>query len=150
MFHLGAMDWGPNREGIEWFLTSVWPTLVARHPGTEFHLAGKGLDPTVYAHIPGVVNHGEVPDAESFSTEFDLLVVPLLRGAGIRVKIVEAMAKGIPVATTGKGVAGLDPKTDSALCTAHRSNWATSRWNLNQPEQLGLWLTFPGNRHGAV
>lgn len=137
MFHLGAMDWGPNREGIEWFLTSVWPTLVARHPGTEFHLAGKGLDPTVYAHIPGVVNHGEVPDAESFSTEFDLLVVPLLRGAGIRVKIVEAMAKGIPVATTGKGVAGLD--LEDRQCIVHGPPEELGDLLdgiLNQPEQL--------------
>ena len=134
MFHLGAMDWGPNREGIEWFLTSVWPTLVARHPGTEFHLAGKGLDPTVYAHIPGVVNHGA--DAESFSTEFDLLVVHLLRGAGIRVKMWRPWPKGF-LWPTGKGVAGLD--LEDRQCIVHGPPEELGDLLdgiLNQPEQL--------------
>ena len=137
MFHLGAMDWGPNREGVDWFLNSVWPSVVARHPDTEFHLAGKGLDPTWHSDIPGVVNHGEVPDAEAFCAQFDLLVVPLLRGAGIRVKIVEAMAKGIPVATTSKGVAGLD--LEDRQCIAHGPPEQLDDLLdgiLNQPEQL--------------
>ncbi len=108
LFHLGAMDWGPNREGVAWFVDAVWPELVKRHPGTEFHLAGKSLPPDLHAEVEGIVNHGEVPDADAFASQYDMLVVPLLRGAGIRVKIVEALAKGIPVATTKMGVAGLD------------------------------------------
>ena len=107
LFHVGAMDWLPNREGIDWFIASVWPTLRTRHPDLEFHIAGKGLHPLRHAEVSGVVNHGEVPDSDAFATERDLLVVPLLRGAGIRVKIVQAMANGIPVATTTKGGHGL-------------------------------------------
>ena len=107
LFHVGAMDWKPNEEGIDWFIKSVWPTLLSRHPHIEFHLAGKGLAPSRYGDVQGVINHGEVPDSDAFAAERDLLVVPLLRGAGIRVKIVQALAKGIPVATTTKGVQGL-------------------------------------------
>ncbi|MBK12961.1 MAG: hypothetical protein CL849_05460 [Crocinitomicaceae bacterium] len=117
LFHLGAMDWGPNREGIAWFIDSVWPELVKRHPGTEFHLAGKSLPPDLHAGVEGIVNHGEVADADLFASQYDMLVVPLLRGAGIRVKIVEALAKGIPVATTKMGVAGLDLENrDCIIC----------------------------------
>ena len=61
--------------------------------------------------------NGEVADADLFASQYDMLVVPLLRGAGIRVKIVEALAKGIPVATTKMGVAGLDLENrDCIIC----------------------------------
>ena len=67
LFHLGAMDWGPNREGIAWFVDSVWPDLVKRHPGIEFHLAGKSLPPDLHTGVQGIVNHGEVADADAFA-----------------------------------------------------------------------------------
>ena len=137
LFHLGAMDWGPNREGIDWFIQQVWPALRQSHPSAEFHIAGKGLDPKDHADIPGVFNHGEVPDARAFSSSMDLLVVPLLRGAGIRVKIVDAMAQGIPVATTHKGAQGLDMEGKGCMVHAHPAEFGAALADLmNHPERL--------------
>lgn len=137
LFHLGAMDWAPNKEGVDWFVHSVWSGLRRQHPGIELHLAGKGLNPQLYSDIEGVFNHGEVDDADAFNAQFDLLVVPLLRGAGIRVKIVEAMAKGIPVATTAKGAAGLDVEDQMCLVHAEPEAFESALSDLiDHPERL--------------
>ena len=137
LFHIGAMDWKPNAEGIDWFISSVWPALLSRHPNVEFHLAGKGLEPDRYNDVPGVINHGEVPDADAFAADCDLLVVPLLRGAGIRVKIVQALAKGIPVATTTKGGQGLGLQNGDGIAWDDADSFADCISNiLCQPSML--------------
>lgn len=137
MFHLGAMDWGPNREGVEWFLAEVWPVVLRSHPNTEFHLAGKGLNPSMWADVPGLVNHGEVEDASAFAQQHDVLVVPLLRGAGIRVKIVESFSLGIPVVSTTMGVQGLEIINHNSLIQADPKDLAAALIDLlKSPERL--------------
>lgn len=130
MFHLGAMDWGPNREGVSWFLREVWPKVLRAHPNSEFNLAGKGLRPDAWTDVPGVVNHGEVEDAAAFAGQHDLLVVPLLRGAGIRVKIVESFCRGIPVASTTMGVQGLEIMHPDSLVQAEPEDFAEALIDL--------------------
>ena len=138
LFHVGAIDWKPNEEGIDWFIASVWPTLLSRHPDVEFHLAGKGLDPSRYRDVQGVINHGEVPDSDAFAAERDLLVVPLLRGAGIRVKIVQALANGIPVATTTKGGQGLGLENGTGIAWDDPDSFVDCISNiLLHPTKLG-------------
>lgn len=137
MYHLGAMDWGPNREGVEWFISEVWPEIIQAHPKAEFHLAGRGLSPESWAVVPGVFNHGEVADAAAFADGFDLLVVPLLRGAGIRVKIVESMSLGIPVASTTTGLSGLDLQDHECVIQAAPERLAAALVELiEHPERL--------------
>ena len=84
----------------------------------------QGPPPLRRANVAGVVNRGEVPDTDVFANERDLLVVPLLRGAGIRVKIVQAMAKGIPVATTTKGGQGLGLDNGEGIALDHPDAFA--------------------------
>ena len=137
LFHLGAMDWGPNREGVDWFLAEVWPVVLRSHPHTKFHVAGKGLNPAMWTDVPGLVNHGEVKDAAAFAQQHDLLVVPLLRGAGIRVKIVESFSLGIPVVSTTMGVQGLEISSHEILVQAEPQKLAEALIGvLNSPEQL--------------
>jgi len=137
MFHLGAMDWDPNKEGMDWFAKEVWPVVRMAHPQAEFHVAGRGLDQGEWAEVDGMFNHGEVADAEAFGKPFDLLVVPLLRGAGIRVKIVEAMSRGIPVASTSTGLHGLELLDSGAVVHAEPEGFAEAIIGLlNHPERL--------------
>ena len=91
-----------------WFLQKVWPLLLVKYPQAQFHLAGKGLqknDPRFFQ--TGVVNHGEVPDAEDFMHANGLMIVPIQAGSGIRIKTLEAMALGVPVVSTSVGAQGL-------------------------------------------
>lgn len=139
MFHLGAMDWGPNKEGVEWFIQSVWPDIRREHPAAEFHVAGRGLSRDTWGDAEGVVNHGEVEDAAAFGRQFDLLVVPLLRGAGIRIKIVEALSRGIPVASTSTGLHGLELRNADCVVQAEPEAFGGAIIDLlHHPDRLPL------------
>jgi polysaccharide biosynthesis protein PslH len=104
--HIGAMDWSPNQHGIEWFVKEVWGNVYAS-TNVKLHLAGKELEPTHYASISGIINHGEVISSSDFMTHSGILVVPLHEGSGIRIKIIEAGTMAIPVIATKKAVEGL-------------------------------------------
>lgn len=106
---IGAMDWVPNREGLEWFLKAVWPRLFTEFPTLSFHVAGRNT-PEDFKHkiIPGVRIYGEVDDAIQFINNCELMVVPLFSGSGMRVKILEGMALGKPVLSTDLGMEGID------------------------------------------
>lgn len=111
LYHLGAMDWLPNQEGIEWFLDQVWPRVRTLYPEAEFHFGGRNLPDRFREHQgKGVFVYGEVPSASAFMEDKDLLVVPLLSGGGIRVKVLEAMAAGKLVVSTRKGMEGIDAR----------------------------------------
>ncbi|MBR1784073.1 MAG: glycosyltransferase [Bacteroidales bacterium] len=109
LFHLGAMDWMPNRESISWLLDKVWPVVHKQVPQAHLYLAGRKMpDSLMNAKIDGVTVVGEVPDATRFIASKQINVVPLLSGSGIRVKIIEAMAAGKAVVTTTVGARGID------------------------------------------
>ena len=109
LFHIGAMDWMPNRESIQWMLDEVWPVVHREVPQARLYLAGRKMpERWMRADIEGVNVVGEVPDAMHFIASKQINVVPLLSGSGIRVKIIEAMSVGKAVVTTTVGAQGID------------------------------------------
>ena len=105
IFHIGAMDWMPNIEGVQWFLDEVWNKNKF---SIKLHLAGKSLDKnTLLNSTKNVELHGEVDSAMNFMETYGVMIVPLLSGGGIRIKILEAMAKGIPVIATSTALEGI-------------------------------------------
>jgi glycosyltransferase involved in cell wall biosynthesis len=107
-FHyLASFDWIPNREGLVWFLEQVWPKYLEQVPEAEFHLAGRGLPSNLLTQLPrGVCYHGVVEDPLAFSAAHGALVVPLWVGSGLRIKVGQALAWGIPIVSTSIGVEG--------------------------------------------
>jgi glycosyltransferase involved in cell wall biosynthesis len=110
LFFIGALDWGPNTEGLDWFFGNVWKRLSVMHPGIELHVAGRNSDFyfKMKKEISGVIINGEVEDAHAFINNHSVMIVPLLSGSGIRVKILEGMLLGRTVITTSTGAEGLD------------------------------------------
>jgi polysaccharide biosynthesis protein PslH len=110
VFFLGSLDWKPNQEGIMWFIQEVFPQLRHRHQTLTFHIAGRNAPRWLQKRLSadGIAFHGEIPDAQQFIKSHDILVAPCFSGGGMRVKIIEAMALGIPVLTTPIGAEGLN------------------------------------------
>jgi glycosyltransferase involved in cell wall biosynthesis len=107
---LGSFDWSPNVEGLRWFLDRVWPGLSREAgPRFELHIVGSNppLDVAQAAEDGAVRVHGYVDDISDLKRESDVLIAPLLSGSGVRVKVVEGLAAGLPVVATAKGIEGL-------------------------------------------
>jgi glycosyltransferase involved in cell wall biosynthesis len=109
LFFIGALDWLPNQEGLEWFIDKVFEQITDKVPGLSFHVAGRNAPKQFESKLrhPKIVYHGEVEDACRFMQKYRVMVVPLLTGSGIRIKILEGMALGRPVVTTQTGIEGI-------------------------------------------
>ena len=108
LFMIGSLNWLPNQEGLEWLLREVWPTLHAEMPDVELHVAGSGIPAHLLApRTDNVFVHGFVESAPAFMQQYDLMLVPLLSGGGMRVKIIEGMALGKAILSTPIGAEGI-------------------------------------------
>jgi glycosyltransferase involved in cell wall biosynthesis len=110
VFHIGAMDWQPNIEGLQWFLSKVWPKVSAKHPELKLFLAGRNMQEEQWRQYssPNVILVGEVDNAQEFILSKGLMIVPLLSGGGMRVKLIEGMALGKTIVTTRIGAEGVE------------------------------------------
>jgi glycosyltransferase involved in cell wall biosynthesis len=108
VFHLGSMDWRPNQDGVQWFLDMVWPKVLVQAPEMKFFIAGKKMPQRFlkYSGRNNVTVVGEVASASSFMADKHIMVVPLFSGSGMRVKIIEGMAAGKTIISTGLGAEG--------------------------------------------
>ncbi len=122
---VGSLDWLPNVDGILWFVREVWPGLRDRNPALHLYIVGKNPPPEVQrlasAHITVT---GFVPDIREYVRRGGLFIVPLRIGSGLRIKILEALAMGIPVVTTPVGAAGLEH-----LSPAYRLARSPEEWH---------------------
>lgn len=109
LFHIGAMNWLPNEEGIRWFLDRVWPKVHEEIPGVKLYLAGREMPEWLLKlELENVVVVGEVDDAATFIRSKSISIAPLLSGSGIRVKIIESMSLGKAVISTSIGAEGIN------------------------------------------
>ncbi len=109
IFHIGAMNWMPNEEGIRWFLEKVWPKVIIELPDIKLYLAGREMPNWLTnVNLKNVIVVGEVPDAYAFINSHTISIAPLFSGSGIRIKIIESMALGKAVISTTIGAEGID------------------------------------------
>lgn len=109
LFHIGAMNWMPNEEGIKWFLEKVWPKIHREFPNLKFYLAGREMpNRLINLNLPNVEVLGEVDNAFDFMYSKSVEIVPLFSGSGIRIKIIEGMAAGKAIISTKIGAEGIN------------------------------------------
>lgn len=111
LLYVGTLTWEPNVDGLLWFLEAVWPTLTQRDPSLRLRVAGRGQDPRLLAWAardPRVELLGFVDDLEPLFAKSRVLVAPIRVGAGIKVKVLTGLARGIPTVTTAVGAEGVD------------------------------------------
>jgi hypothetical protein len=100
VYHLGALDWLPNVQGLQWYLEQVHPlvhvpvTVISRYWPSHLHT------PSGLTHLP------RLEDGFSFDAH-GIFIAPILSGSGMRIKLLEAMVRGKAIVTTSIGAEGL-------------------------------------------
>ena len=108
-FHIGSMEWLPNKEACESLVLKVWPKIVAIDKDCHLHLAGKGMDSSFRDwESPNVHIHGEVESAKDFMNANNCMIIPLKSASGLRIKALEAMSLGKPIVSTKIGMSGIN------------------------------------------
>jgi polysaccharide biosynthesis protein PslH len=107
---LGSLDWRPNLDAAKLLLEQIFPRVLRSRPGARLLLVGRNPPDWLRqaaAQAPGVELHADVPDVRPFLNRCGLMTVPLRIGGGSRLKILEALACGVPVVSTTVGAEGL-------------------------------------------
>ncbi|PIE86367.1 MAG: glycosyl transferase family 1 [Bacteroidia bacterium] len=110
LFHIGALDWPPNQEGLLWFLYNCWEEISLKYPELKFYIAGRNAPKWFVGKLKlkNVEYCGEVEDASKFICNKSIMIVPLLSGSGMRIKIIEGMAHGKAIISTSIGAEGIN------------------------------------------
>ena len=105
----GSMPWPPNAEGARWMLREVWPRLREQVPDARLLLVGSGPPADVQA-LAGADDRvelpGRVPELGPWFDRATLVVIPILSGAGIRFKVLDALASRRAIVSTTMGADG--------------------------------------------
>lgn len=105
----GALGYAPNADGVRWLLDAVWPHLESELPGVRLRVVGKDPPAELTRRAaPGRVEFtGYVDDVRPHMRGASVFACPLRIGGGTRLKILDAMALGLPVVSTTVGAEGL-------------------------------------------
>lgn len=117
MLFVGSFRHTPNVEAIEWFVERVLPRILERKPDARLVVAGSDPPPRgLFAKATRAVELlGFVEDIRTELVRRGVFVCPILSGSGVRVKLLEAFASGIPVVSTSVGAEGL-ARIDGEFC----------------------------------
>jgi sugar transferase (PEP-CTERM/EpsH1 system associated) len=104
----GKMDFRPNIDAVLWFGQHVLPLIQAQRPDTTFAIVGQRPHPRldVLRSLPGVTITGFVDDIRPYLAGATVYAAPLRVGGGTRLKLLEAMAMGVPIVSTTVGAEG--------------------------------------------
>lgn len=117
---IGTMHWPPNVESMLYFYKEILPLVRRQIPQCTLTIAGQQPVAAIRALAadPVVRVTGYVSDAREVARDCAVFVVPLLSGSGVRVKILNAMAMGLPIVSTSVGAEGLDARPGTAMLIA--------------------------------
>lgn len=105
----GAMSRKENEDAIEYFMNSIWPYVNKEN--VKFYIIGSNPTEKIKSYKSNsVIVTGFVQNPNEYFEMMDISVVPLRYGAGIKIKVLESMAAGIPVVMTSVGAEGINIK----------------------------------------
>ncbi|MGH7707753.1 MAG: glycosyltransferase [Vulcanimicrobiaceae bacterium] len=116
----GNMGYPPNVDGVRWFAAHVWPALHRARPGLTWSIVGARPAPAVVAlgGRDGITVTGPVEDLGAYLNRATVAIAPILGGAGIQTKVIEAFATGTPVVATSFANAGVNAVANEHLLIA--------------------------------
>jgi glycosyltransferase involved in cell wall biosynthesis len=152
ILYFGTLSWQPNLEGLEHFLSSVFPLVRQRLPDVRFAIAGKGASSRLQRlarRTAGVEFVGPMTEAEALYRRARLFVEASPTGGGTRLKVLNALARGLPVVTSPEGAEGLDAVAGEHLLVAgDAQSMAEAVCRLVADD--GLWQVLSENGRALV
>ncbi len=112
---LGSEGWEPNRDAVAYFVREIWPRVRARVPTALLHVFGNQQQAPAG---DGIVAHASPADSRTAFAPGSILVVPLRIASGVRMRILEAWSRGVPVVASPQAAAGLDAEDGRELLVA--------------------------------
>ncbi len=150
ILHIGTMYWPPNIDGVLWFAHEVYPLIRQQRPDVCFDIVGARPPREIVAlggDTTGIHVTGYVADPTSYLQQAALMVVPLRAGGGMRVKILNAMAQGIPIVSTTLGCEGIEVVPDESILVADEpADFADAVLRLLDDADLAARLAADGRR----
>jgi glycosyltransferase involved in cell wall biosynthesis len=111
LLFLGSLEWRPNLDAVGLLLDRIFPAVRAAEPAATLDLVGRNPPAALVRRVAGtprVTLYASVADVRPHLTRAGVMAVPLRVGGGSRLKILEALAAGLPVVSTRVGAEGLD------------------------------------------
>jgi hypothetical protein len=118
-----SAGWAPNDDARAWLVDAVWPAVARAVPGARLHLFG---GPPAASTVASVTRHPAAADSREIFAANAIALVALRAPAGVRMRILEAWARGVPVVATTAAVAGLDGGADAVVTADHPSGIAAA------------------------
>lgn len=110
LLYVGTLSWEANIDGLLWFIDKIWPDIKTQQSGITLYIVGKNPDnrlKSLVAKDTSILLTGFVDDLEPYFQKCAVFITPLRFGSGIKVKVVNALYRGIPCVTTSIGAEGL-------------------------------------------
>jgi len=148
---IGTLFYPPNADGVRWFMRQVYPLIRAQVPASSLTIVGprppQDISQFAIRNSQFVTVTGYVPDLQPYLERAALMVVPVRAASGMRVRILEALARGIPIVTTTTGVEGIDAVHDEHLLIADEpEQFAAEVVRLLRDAELRRRLAINGRR----
>jgi glycosyltransferase involved in cell wall biosynthesis len=107
---IGTASWPPTASALQRLVADIWPHVRSLVPGSQLLIAGRGTASLSegFGNPAELEVLGEVSSASEFLRRLSVLVYPVTRGSGVKVKVLEAVASGVPVVTTPAGAEGIE------------------------------------------
>jgi glycosyltransferase involved in cell wall biosynthesis len=148
---MGTLYYPPNADGIRWFVGEVFPLIRSQVPGVRLTIIGKN-PPKDFLRLAedktnNIVVTGFVPELNPYFAESALAVIPVRAGGGMRVRILEAFARAMPVVTTTVGLEGIQAEPgEDVLVADSPSDFAACVIRLLNDQALQDQLSTNGRR----
>jgi glycosyltransferase involved in cell wall biosynthesis len=128
IFCFGSMDWLPNQLAVQWFLDNCWPNVIREVPDCKFVIAGRNI-PSSFKNLSDsrIIILENVPHPEEIYSKFNIMLVPLQSGSGLRIKIVEGLSYGKAIVSTRIGAEGISVESGKNIVLADEADEFSSR-----------------------
>ena len=150
ILHIGTMYWPPNIDAVSWFARQVFPLIRQQRSDVQFDVVGARPPQEIVAlgDVGAGINVvGYVADPEPYLRRAAVMIVPLRAGGGMRVKILNGLAQGLPIVSTTLGCEGIEVTSGVDILVADDpAEFAAAVLRVLTGDELARQLSVNGRR----